>query len=99
MLTRSGLTRHIGNGHHCHVPLALDNHMKRLAVIGSLLVGAVTLAACGSSTAPKPTTFAGSWVGYVLADTANITATQSGNAFTGSGTLFANGDSAGLTFN
>jgi type 1 fimbria pilin len=74
--------------------------MKRLAVIGSLLCGTLAVAACSSSSAPKanPTTFAGSWVGYVLSDTANITATQTGTAFTGTGTLFSNSNSTGVTF-
>jgi hypothetical protein len=80
--------------------------MSRRAVIGSLMCCAFAAYACSSGngsggTAPTDV-FAGNWVGpidsgSIVIDTVNVTMTQTGGVFSGSGTVELNGNSAPVT--
>jgi hypothetical protein len=61
--------------------------MHRLTVIGSLMCCALVAGACGSSSTGPKDTFNGTWVGILGADTVRVSATQTGSAFTGTGTI------------
>ncbi|HWZ61033.1 MAG TPA: hypothetical protein VNW46_18760 [Gemmatimonadaceae bacterium] len=66
--------------------------MHRLTVIASVICCTLVAGACGSSspTAPKDT-FNGSWLGVLGPDTIRIAATQTGTAFSGTGTVSPGG--------
>jgi hypothetical protein len=70
--------------------------MKRLA----LFALTVAVAACGSSSTGPTDKFTGNWYGLVDGDSVKISATQSGNTFTGNGIVFNFvGDTSTVTFN
>jgi hypothetical protein len=76
--------------------------MNRFVVVGSIVCGALAAAACGSdSTAPKPDTFTGNWVGSLFNSSTsisvNVNATQSGSAVSGTGTASVHGTSENVT--
>jgi hypothetical protein len=59
--------------------------MNRFAVIASVVCCALAAGACGSSSAPKPNTFAGTWVGYIEGDTITLNTTETSGALGGGG--------------
>jgi hypothetical protein len=77
--------------------------MNRLVVIASIVCGALTAAACGSSSTGPTDSFTGTWTGSVEGANITLIATQSGSNFTGTGSVVVPpggaGDTSTVSFN